>query len=477
MTGSLAPPVADAEDELIHLSAAEAGRLMLARRLSPVELVKAHLARIESVDDKIKSYLLVTAEAALKKAGIAEAEIMRGAWRGPLHGVPYGVKDNYFTRGVRTCANSRLLLDHVPDVDARAVQKLDAEGAILLGKLNTWEFGTGRGAVRHDTPFPHARNPWKDDHFTGGSSTGAGAAVAGGTAMLALGSDTGGSVRMPAAGCGVVGLKPTFGRISRAGILPNCYSLDVPGPLGRTVEDCALALQAIAGHDPADPGASHEPVPDFVRGLEGGLRGLTIGIVRDLGEARDMDAAVVAGIEDVALALREAGARIVEVTLPAPPSAYRQVTALVSGTERLSIHEKDFLERAGEMGLELRDSLMAGFCARAVDYVAALRRKRELTASMDALVNSLDGLLLPCAFHAAPPFSRPDLVQAFMTDSATTAFSVTGHPALSLCTGFDQDGMPTSAQIVGRYFEEAAVFRIARAYERARDWRRRRPPI
>jgi aspartyl-tRNA(Asn)/glutamyl-tRNA(Gln) amidotransferase subunit A len=464
--------------ELFHLSAGEAGRLLQARKLSPVELVDAFLARIEAVDDRVKSYLLITADAARAAARQAERDIAAGRWRGPLHGIPYAVKDNYYTRGVRTCAGSRLLLDHVPNYDAAAIEKLEAAGAILLGKLNTWEYGTGTGAVHFDLPFEPACNPWNLDHFTGGSSTGSGAAVAAGTAMATLGSDTGGSVRLPSAACGLQGMKPTYGRVSRYGILPNCYTLDVPGPLTWTVEDSALMLRAIAGYDGRDPGSANVAVPDYLAGLESGVRGLRIGVVRDLGaEGEAVDAANRAGVEDICATLAEQGAHIIEVTLPASVTDYRQVTSVINWSESLSIHETDFMQRAQDMGLALRDKMMSGFMTRAVDYVAAQRRRRELAAATDALVRTLDALVLPCAFHTAAPFADPDRIKAYTTETACPPFNVSGHPAMAVCTGFDADGLPTNAQIVGRWFDEATILRVARAYERATGWRASRPAL
>jgi aspartyl-tRNA(Asn)/glutamyl-tRNA(Gln) amidotransferase subunit A len=464
--------------DLCFLSVGEAARLLQARRLSPVELLEAFLARIEAVDDKVRSYLQVTADAARAAARRAEQDIMAGRWRGPLHGIPYAVKDNYYTRGVRTCAASRLLLDHVPDHDAAAIERLEDAGGILLGKLNTWEYGTGTGAVHFDLPFEPARNPWNLAHFTGGSSTGAGASVAAGTAMAALGSDTGGSVRLPAAACGLQGMKPTYGRVSRHGILPNCYSLDVPGPLTWTVEDSALLLRAIAGYDPRDPASARMPVPDYVRGLEEGVRGMTIGVVRDLGAEGDrIDPANRAGIEEMARVLRGEGARVVDVMLPATVTDYRQASSVINWAESLSIHEQDFMTRAAEMGQALRDKMMSGFLTRAVDYVAAQRRRRELAAATDALVCSVDALVLPCAFHTAPPIEDFDRVKAYTTDTACPPFNLSGHPAMAVCTGFDDGGLPTNAQVVGRRFDEATVLRVARAYERATDWRARRPVL
>ena len=461
--------------ELAFLSVAEASRMLMARKISPVDLVEAFLARIDAVDGRIRSYILIDAENARAKARTAEAEIMAGKWRGPLHGIPYAVKDNYFTKGLRTCANSRVLLDHVPDFDAAAIERLTNAGAILLGKLNTWEFGTGLGDFADDAAYPHALNPWKDGYFTGGSSTGSGAAVAAGTAMFALGSDTGGSIRAPAALCGVQGMKPTYGRISRYGLLPNCWSLDVAGPLTWTIEDSAIVMNALAGKDERDSGTADEPVPDYTRGLDGGVRGLRIAVIRDAQHPEPADPAVAAGIDDVVSVLAGEGALIFEVELPLPPARYREVTTLISGTERATVHEKDFVEHADLMGRELRQSIMTGFAHRAIDYVAAQRRRRELAQSMNAFVKEYDAVITPCLNHTAASMSDAAAVKRCQMAGATTAFNISGHPALSLRTGFDADGLPTSAQIAGRYFDESSVLRVAQAYERARDWHTRRP--
>jgi len=461
---------------LIDLSVGQAARLIQARKVSPVELVDAYLARIAAVDDRLHSYLLVTADAARDAARTAERDIMAGRWRGPLHGIPYAVKDNYHTRGVRTCAASRLLMDHVPDHDAAAIEKLDGAGAILLGKLNTWELGTGNGSVYFDLPFEPARNPWNLAHTPAGSSSGAGASVAAGTAMVALGSDTGGSVRLPAAACGLQGMKPTYGRVSRYGIVPNCYSLDAAGPLTWTVEDSAIMLREISGYDPRDPGSARVDVPDFVAGLNRGVRGMTIGVVRDLGEAGEaIEPAQRQGLEDMVRVLKDQGARVIEVMLPVAIPEYKQLVSVINWTESFSIHEQAFMTRAADMGFALRDKMMSGFMTRAVDYLAAQRRRREVTASTDALICSLDALVLPCAFRAAVPIEDAEQMRLFSNENAAPPFNITGHPAMSICTGFNDAGLPTNAQIVGRWFDEATVLRVARAYEQATDWRARRP--
>ena len=463
---------------LHFLSIAEAQRRIAARTLSPVDLVEAFLARIAAVDHLIHSYILVMADRARAAARQAEAEIAAGRWRGPLHGIPFGVKDNYDVAGVATTGASRLRLDHVASGTATAVRKLQAAGAILLGKLNTWEYGTGTGAVHHDLPFEVARNPWNTGHFTGGSSTGAGASVAAGTAMFALGSDTGGSVRLPAAACGLQGIKPTFGLVSRAGILPNCWSLDVAGPLCWTVEDAAIVLRTIAGFDAADPSSAQAPPVDYLAGLDAGVRGLRLGIVRRFGDgAPAPDPANAAAMEAAAALLADQGATVTETTLPAPLPQYEAVTSVINWSESYSIHERDFMERGAEMGQALRDKMMSGFTVRAADYLAAQRERRNLALGTDALMRCFDAVLMPCAMHTAPPFADPEAVTDFTRHKMTTPFNVSGHPGMSICSGFDPAGLPTNLQIGARYFDEATVLRVAHAYERATPWRDRRPSL
>ncbi len=462
--------------ELYYLTAGEAGKLLASRKLSPVELLEAFLQRIEEVDGRLNSYLLVTADQARQRAKQAESEIMRGVLKGPLHGIPYGLKDNYFTKGVRTCVGSRVLMDNVPDFDATVVTKLDASGAVMLGKLNTWEYGTGTGSVHFDLPFDPACNPWNLDYSTGGSSSGSGGSVAGGTAMVAMGSDTGGSIRLPAAACGLQGIKPTYGRVSRSGILPNCWSLDVPGPLCWTVEDCAIMLQTVAGYDCTDPASVDAPVPDYLAGLGLGIKGLRIGFIRDLGAANDLlDSANRVAFENMVRVLKAEGAELVELSLPAPVSDYRDAMSVIGQTESMSIHEKDFLQHGDLMGQALRDKLTAGFFYRGVDYVNAQRRRRELAKSTDAMMKTVDAVVMPCAFHTAPKHGNDTVVRAFTSDTACTVFSISGHPAMSVCTGFDENGMPTNAQIAGRWLGEAMVLRVAHTFERATAFRATRP--
>ena len=424
--------------DLLDLTMAAASEAIRTRALSPVALVDAYLDRIAAVDDQIHSYILVLADRARAAARAAEAELAAGRWRGPLHGIPVAVKDNFHTRGIRTCTNSRLQLDTVPDHDATVVARLAEAGAILLGKLNTWEYGTGMGAVYDDLPYPTARNPWDRTRSTGGSSTGAGAAVPARTAMVTLGSDTGGSVRLPAAACGLQGLKPTYGLISRHGVLPNTWAFDTVGPLGWNVWDCAAVLQAVAGPDPQDPISAGTP-DDYLAGLDGGVAGLTIGVILDGDcDGAHPDAAILADLAQAARVFEQRGAVLRPVAMPVPFIRYRIAASVINWAESLAIHERDFRERGAMMGQALRDKMMAGLSLTALDYITALRERRILAEGIAGLMAEVDLLLLPGAFHTAPPMDDPQRVAAYTAESAMTPFSMSGHPAISLCSGFDE---------------------------------------
>jgi aspartyl-tRNA(Asn)/glutamyl-tRNA(Gln) amidotransferase subunit A len=463
---------------LHHLTIAQASQLIRTRRLSPVELTRAFLDRIEATQPRTHAYIHVAGARVLAAAKMAEAEIMAGRWRGPLHGIPFAVKDNYHVAGLPTTGGSRIMLDHVATETATMIIRLEAAGALLLGKLNTWEYGTGAGEIYDDLPFALARNPWNTKRFTGGSSTGAGVAVASGAAMFALGSDTGGSVRLPAAATGVQGIKATFGRVSRAGILPNCWSCDIGGPLTWTVEDNAIVLNAVAGHDPRDPQSVDTPVPDYTAGLRAGIAGLRIGVIRNFGDdAPPIQAEVAANFEAMVRTMRDLGAEIVEVALPAPLAQYRETLSCINWGESFSIHETDFMERHHLMGRALRDKLMSGAMLRAADYLAAQRMRKDLALATDAATRDCDAVLLPCTSLTAPGFEDQDRLVQFTFGAMCSIHSISGHPAISVATGFDADGMPTAAQVAGRYFDEATVYRVAAAFERASDPRALRPAL
>lgn len=446
---------------------AQAAPQIAARRLSPVELTAAVLDRIAATEPTLHAYITVLPEAAMAAARAAEADLMAGRYRGPLHGIPFAVKDNYHVAGVPTTGGSRLLEGFVPDETATVIARLQAAGAILLGKLNTWEYGTGNGEAHEDLPYPLARNPYDTTRFSGGSSTGAGVAVAAGSALFALGSDTGGSVRLPAAATGVQGMKATYGRVSRAGILPNCWSCDIPGPLTWTVEDNAMVLQAMAGFDPLDPQAADKPLPAMLRGIDRGVAGMRIGVLSEPGDdAPPVEPAVAANLAAAVAALEDQGAVLVDVRLPAAVSAYRQVLSIINWAESFSIHEADFMERHHLMGQALRSKMMAGFMVRAVDYIAAQRRRRELSVSTDAALATVDAVIAPTTRTTAPPFGDQAALVGFTAQSFCSVFSVTGHPAMAVATGFDAGGLPTSVQVASRFFAEPTVYRVARAIER-----------
>ncbi len=466
------------QSELTYLTASQAGQSIARKKLSPVELTKAHLDRIAAVNDRIHGYITVVGDRALDRARIAEQEIMAGRYRGPLHGIPYGLKDNYYTQGIRTTTNSRLLWDWVPHEDATVHQRLEAAGGILLGKHNTWEFGTGNGRGQNDLPVPSARNPWRTSHFAGGSSSGTGASVAAGLCLFGMGSDTGGSVRIPSAVHGLFGLKATYGRISRAGIQPNSFSFDVAGPLTRSVRDSALVMQAIAGFDTLDPTTADRPVPSYTDNLDRGVRGLRLGFIRRFHE-KDVkpDPAVVTALEKAVQTYRDLGAEIVEIDFPYSVQQARAVVTIIGQTESLAIHEADFRDRHEAMGEALRDKFMSSLTLSGLDFVKATRWRREITAAAQSALGGLDAVLCAAAFWQVPAHDDDDGMIAYTAGSALCVANVTGHPSASICTGFGPEGLPLSMQIIAKHFDEPMLLRVAQAYQSATDWHEHHPAL
>ncbi len=463
-------------DALCYLSISEAGRRFRAGDLSPVTLTQAFLERIERINPKIDAYLLVTGERALDAAKAAEAALAEGRDLGPLLGIPVALKDNIETAGTRTTAQSRVLFDHLPERDAFVVEKLKEAGAVPLGKLACLEFA--HGAPSPDQAFPPARNPWNRDHgFTGGSSTGSGAAVAAGLAMAALGTDTGGSIRNPAALCGTAGLMPTYGRVSRRGVIPYSFSLDSCGPLAWTVEDCALVLNTIAGHDPSDPGSAALPVADFTDGLGDGIEGLRIGVLRHF-FAEDMvaDREMAASIEAALAVLAGLGAVVADARAR-PLMDYHDVKILIGESEFFAAHERDWMARAGDFGASLQYRTAEGAMIPAVDYLQAQRARRHLAAEMDALFDHFDALITATVLDPAPPMARDSGGPRGRKPNPTQPFNVAGVPALSVCTGFNAAGLPLAMQIAGRAFDEATILRLGHAFEAATPYRDRRPEL
>jgi len=455
-------------------SLAEASAGIAAGTLSPVALTEAALARIAALDPKLNAFITITADRARRAAALAEAEIKAGRRRGPLHGIPYALKDIYDVAGVRTTAHSKLLIDNVAREDAASTARLEAAGMVLLGKLSTHEFA--RGGPTDALPFPNAKNPWNIAHFAGGSSSGSGVAVASGMVGLAMGSDTAGSIRLPATFCGIVGLKPTYGVISRRGIVPLSFTLDHAGPLTRSVEDCALAMQVLAGHDPGDPGSAHEAVPDYSADLHKGVAGLTIGRARAYDIEAGVDAEVMAAVDAAAEQWRELGATIVDVVLPSK----RRMDACIQTiliAEGFAIHGEWLRARPQDYGRVTRERLMMGAFVTGGEYVQAQRLRRIITAEVDAVLASCDAILCAGNPAAAPRVVDVDEGPFRKSHPITGPFNATGHPALALPCGFGAADLPLGLQLVGRSYGEAMLLRIAQAYEQAAGWVARRPAL
>jgi len=461
--------------DLHWMSAAEASRAFAAKTLSPVELTTALLHRIEALNPKLHAFIRLDAEAAMDAARAAEKDIAAGRIRGPLHGVPIGLKDIIDVAGLPTTAHSKILVDNIAKADAVVTAKLKQAGAVILGKLSTHEFAIGGPSF--DLPFPPARNPWNPDHHPGGSSSGSGAGVCAGLFPLALGTDTGGSVRNPASMCGIVGLKPTYGLVSRRGVFPLSFTLDHVGPMTRTVADNAMLLDCIAGHDPPDPGSAATQARQFGRTLDRGVRDLRIGFIRHFHE-QDMPAhpEVTAALEDVARVLATEGAEVRDVTLPSL-TEFAGINRVILCSEAWSIHAPWLRARPGDYGKLARRRLLPGAFMTAGDYVGAQRRRLELIAAVEDALRDVDVLL--CASSMDPASRLDDAEETARTypRQARAPFNVTGHPALAMMAGLSDSGLPLSLQLVGRYFDDATVLRVAAAYERATDWHRKRPPI
>ncbi|MCZ6645830.1 MAG: amidase [SAR324 cluster bacterium] len=461
--------------ELNFITIAEAAEMLAAKKLSPVELVQAKLKHIEALNPQLDAFVTLTAELALEQARKAESEIASGRYRGPLHGVPFGLKDIYNTAGILTSGHSKVFQENIPDEDATTTARLYDAGAILLGKLSTHEFA--HGGPSFDLPWPPARNPWNPEHMTGGSSSGSGAAVAAGFMPGALGSDTGGSIRNPAAFCGLVGLKPTYGLVSRYGVIANSYTFDHAGPLTWTVEDCALMLQVLAGHDQKDPASANHRAPDYRAALTGDVRGLRIGLVRHFYE-QDVPAndETQAAMAEACRVFESLGAKISDVRLR-PMQDYYDVKITIAEAELYSVHEHNLRERPGDFGADFLGRVLVACLIRAQDYVQAQRERRVMLAEMESIYEQYDVLLTAAPYGPAPRFDQHRTISFWQKPSIATPFNVTGGPALVQCMGYSGGGLPLCLQLVGRPFDEPTVLRAAHAYEQATPWRERRPNL
>jgi aspartyl-tRNA(Asn)/glutamyl-tRNA(Gln) amidotransferase subunit A len=461
--------------DLHDLSIAELSNLISGRKLSPVELVDTLIQRVEQYDEQTRAFITRTFDRARQQAKAAEGEIAAGKYRGALHGVPFALKDIYDTKGILTSGHSRVFIDRIPNDDATATTKLCDAGAVLLGKLATHEMA--HAGPSFDLPWPPARNPWNLAHFTGGSSSGSGAAVAAGMVPVALGSDTGGSIRGPASLCGVVGLMPTFGLVSRAGVITNSYTFDHCGPLARTVEDCALVFQALAGYDPKDAGSLSRPIPQYRRALGQDLRGVKIGVLRyhweeDIPASEDVRKAMDAALD----VLRRLGAKLEECRVPRSLGSYFDVKIIIAESEIFSVHQKNLVARPKDFGADFRSRAFPSVLFTANDYVQATREHRRMMIEMEPLYEQFDAFVT-AGMGEAPRIADYRSVSFWQKPSLLTAWNVTGQPVLQLPNGFGKNGLPLGMQIVGRPFDETTILRVGHAYERATEWHRRRPQL
>jgi aspartyl-tRNA(Asn)/glutamyl-tRNA(Gln) amidotransferase subunit A len=461
---------ATANGDLPYLSLAEAAALIKSRRLSPVELTRAILDRIDRVDARVGAFITVTRDEALAAARDAEQQITRGHYRGPLHGIPFGVKDTHYTKGIRTTANTPVLLDFVPDVDATVVTRLKQAGGVLIGKTKLPEFSFG--SAGEGGAFPDASNPWNLSRTPGGSSSGSAAALAAGLLTVATGGDTSGSIRNPAVFCGVVGMKPTYGRVSRRGIVAISWSLDHVGPMTRTVADNAILLNVLAGHDPADDTSSSLPVPDYTRALGRGVRGMRAGIPKPSqfeGYHPDVMRAFHAALE----VFRKLGANVLEVDLPATAAVIDDAQAIVRIAEAASYHETFLATRADRYGpTTVRRDVEAGSLITAVQYLRAQKVRATFTRDLAETFAGLDVFLTPGM--PAPAGERVDVAQPFRR-----MFNACGFPALVLPMGFSTSppGLPLGLQLAAKPFDEEAIYAAAQAFESTAGWHAMRPPV
>ncbi len=455
--------------------------MLRAGELSPVELTSGYLDRISALNDRLGAYITVMGEQAMAQARQAESEIQAGEDRGALHGIPIGIKDIIYTKGVLTSGGSKVLADFVPDEDSTIVRRLDDVGAVLLGKLNLSEFAVG-GTIDH--PFGTPRNPWNTDHTAGGSSSGSGIAAAGGLCAGALGSDTGGSVRGPAGFCGIVGLRPTYGRVTRQGVLAMCWSMDTVGPMTRTVADCALMLNAIAGKDSLDSTSSDASVPDYTMGLGNGVEGLRIGLPSEMFGYEGLDVDVSESVLRAVAALGEQGATSEEMSLPMCANS----GAVFIGTADVdcaAYHAEWLRTKPDDYDWSTRTRLETASLAPAWAYLRAQRARELIRRELTAALEKYDVVILPTGPVAAPTIEastgkpggyyqgKLDLGRRRYTSPAALA----GLPALSVPCGFSDAGLPIGMQIIGRAFDEATLFRVGQAYESATEWHARHPAV
>lgn len=459
---------------ITDLSLSEAAELISQRKLSPVELTQAHLDRIDRLEPRLNCFITFTPDAALERARAAEEEILRGDYRGPLHGVPIALKDLFETEGLLTTAGSLFFKESIPEEDCEVVKRLKAEGVVILGKLNMHEIALG---VTNNNPhYGACHNPWQIDLTPGGSSGGSGAALAAGMCMGSLGSDTGGSIRIPAALCGVVGFKPTFGRVSLRGVVPLSWNLDHPGPMARRVRDVTLLLQVIAGYDPQDPASVEMEVPNYLAQLPGGVRGWRIGVAEEKFFTR-ADPEVLDAWRAAVEVFASLGAQIEYVEFPNGYEAAK-ANGLMTTSDAAAFHQERLENHPEKFGADVLHRLQAGAAFTSSQYIQARRTQSLLRREYEQFFSKYDLLLTATTPITAPPLEGPDAVEeAARLTRFTAPFNLTGLPALSLPCGFSSSDLPIGLQLVTRTWGEAALLRAAFAYEQATSWHLRQPEL
>ena len=466
--------------EICYASAWDLGPLISNREISPVDVIESHLKRIEETESVLNSFITLLADEALSAAKRLESEVLQGRYRGPLHGIPVGLKDLFHTGGVRTTSGSRIFDTYIPTEDCTVAARFNQAGAILLGKLNMHQFAYGPTGENPD--YGHMHNPWNPELISGGSSGGSGSAAASGQCTITMGSDTGGSVRIPSSLCGIVGLKPTYGLISRHGLTPLSWCLDHPGPMVRTVEDAALTMNAISGYDPKDDGSANVDIPDFTASMTGDIKNIKIGLVREFFEA-PLDAEVDTVVKSAIAQLESLGAEIVEVSMP----MFEQAQA-ISGTilmaEAAAYHRDLLNEHADKLYPPVRLRIESGLFVTAADYLKAQQGRTLFNKAMSDLFLEVDALVGPSQPITAPPLlaNTVDINgETVGTTAALTQYSrpynISGTPAISIPCGFSKAGMPIGLQIAGRAYDEAMVLRIAKAYQDSTAWHQQRPIV
>jgi aspartyl-tRNA(Asn)/glutamyl-tRNA(Gln) amidotransferase subunit A len=464
--------------DLCYFSAGELSRLIKKRKVSPVDVVKAHLARVEALEPALNSFITFLPEQALEEASKAEQEIQSGHYRGPLHGIPMGLKDLLYVKGVRNTSGSKIFDDFIPDYDSTLTLKLREAGAILLGKLNLHQFAYGPTGENPD--YGNMHNPWDRERIPGGSSGGSASAAASGQCTLAMGTDTGGSIRIPSALCGLVGLKPTYGRLSRYGITVLSWSLDHPGPMVRTVEDCALVMNAVAGYDPRDPSSADRSIPDFTQSLTENIKGLRVGVPKEPFED-PIDSEVEHFVRSAIELLGKLGAIIHEISWPMYHES-KAISSSIQMAEATAYHSQLMRRQGSRFDPKVRLRLEAGLFISAVDYVQAQRARRLFCQQSCDLFKKVDLLAGPTVPITACTIGTEE-VQIGNTllgvipalTQYTRPFNLNGFPAITVPCGFSKNGLPIGFQLAGKPFDEATVLGGAFAYEQATEWHQRRP--